>query len=75
MELRLCPLCGSKPLKTSDDEVFCINHQCPAGGVITSAELWNRRAEVVSRNLLLQKELILEHSMGRNEDRFLSGTD
>lgn len=73
MELRTCPLCNSKPLLLSVTEVVCLNNSCPAGGLIFDSHLWNRRAEVVSRDNQILKELKLEHAIENHMKQFQSG--
>lgn len=73
MEMRDCPLCGSKPLLLSPSEVVCVNGLCPARGVITDRKVWNRRAEVVNRDSQILKELKLEYAIRNNEEQFRSG--
>jgi len=74
MELKPCPVCGCKPLLLSVDEVACVNGFCPVKTVATKKELWNIRADVISRDIQLQKELVLEHAIMNNmqkiQDRF-----
>jgi hypothetical protein len=72
MELKPCPVCGCKPLLLSETEVVCINGECSVNGVVAQKKIWNLRADVVSRDRQILKELELEHSMKLNMDRIKS---
>lgn len=63
MELKACPLCGSSPFLLSENEVTCVNGQCPARGQITAKRVWNIRAEVAGRDSQILRELKLEHGI------------
>jgi len=69
MILKPCPVCGQKPLLFSNHEVTCINGLCPVNGFITRIECWNNRAEVISRDKQLLREIRLEHSFKKNIER------
>ena len=79
MELKPCPVCGCKPLLLSVDEVACVNGLCPANSVVTQRQLWNIRADVISRDVQIHKELVLEYAIKNNmhkiQDRFPSISD
>jgi len=73
MELKPCPICGCKPLLLSEDEVMCINRECPANAVITKKKIWNKRAELIGRDHQILREVKLEHSMMNNMEKIESG--
>ena len=69
MEFKPCPVCGRKPLLLSEDEVMCINGECPVYGVMTKKRIWNIRADIVGRDDQILKELKLEHNMRNNMEK------
>lgn len=72
MELLPCPVCGCKPLLFSEDEVMCINGECPADTIITTKKIWNKRAEIISRDRQILREVKLEHSIHKNMEKIKS---
>ena len=69
MVLKPCPVCGCKPLLLSEEDVMCVNRECPVKGVVTKKKVWNVRAEVVSRDRQILQELKLEHIMENNLEK------
>ena len=69
MELKPCPVCQCKPLLYSEDEVMCVNVHCSVHGKVTKKRIWNIRAEIVSRDSQILKELVLEHTMKSNLEK------
>jgi hypothetical protein len=72
MELKPCPVCGSKPLLFSEDEVMCINRECLVNTVITKKQIWNKRADIINRDKQILQEIKLEHSIHNNEEKMKS---
>ncbi|MBN2659429.1 MAG: hypothetical protein JXR86_20400 [Spirochaetales bacterium] len=72
MELRDCPLCGSRPLLLSENDVACVNGQCPARGLVVDRRIWKLRAEVAARDSQILRELKLEHSTENNMEKIRS---
>ncbi|MBB6480571.1 hypothetical protein [Spirochaeta isovalerica] len=72
MELKDCPLCGSKPLLLSENDVACVSGLCPAKGLVVDRRIWNLRAEVAGRDSQILRELKLEHSTENNLNKIRS---
>lgn len=69
MELKTCPVCDCKPLLLSEEEVVCINYECAVNSVIIKKSIWNKRADFISRDAQIIRELEQEHSMTNNMEK------